>query len=245
MALAIPLPAYAQVGKGAPDVPFARDLRARAKPQLDPSLWMIEADYPPAARRAEQQGHVGLLLVIDTNGRVADCTILASSGSDFLDRHSCKLVARRARFIPAIGKDRRPARDRWNFGIEWRLPAALPRPEKRIECTDCGSGVVDVFVLYPRDARPRGDPALWLRAADYPAKPTITPGGVEVELTIASRGIATACRVTESSGSRDWDRTLCSILRRRARFDPARNAKGKRVRSTWTHWYSWGPAIAK
>ena len=34
--LAASFPAYGQTGKGAPDVPLARDLTARAKPQSDP-----------------------------------------------------------------------------------------------------------------------------------------------------------------------------------------------------------------
>jgi len=242
-ALAAPLPADAQIGKGAPDVPLARDLRARAKPQFDPSLWIIEDDYPPAAWRAEQEGHVGLLLLVGTDGRVSDCTLLASSASERLDMHSCKLLTRRARFIPAVGKDGRPVSDRWNFSIEWKLPD-WPRPEQPFRCYDCGSGFVDTVVLYPRDASPRGDPDRWLRASDTRSELLGKRGGAEVELTVAASGRATACRVTDSSGGGNWDRALCSILRRRARFEPARNAEGGRIRGRWGHRYVWGPAIA-
>ncbi|ATY31406.1 TonB family protein [Sphingomonas psychrotolerans] len=243
--LAASFPAYAQRGKGAPDVPLVPDLAARAKPQGDPSLWMGEDDYPRAAWRAEQQGHVGVLLRIGADGRVSDCSLLASSGSKLLDERSCTLMTRRARFIPAIGKNGRPAPDRWNYSLVWTLPTSWVRKALPEDCSDCGADWSYSEPLYPRAAAPRGAPQTWLRTADYPARLIEQRGGADVELTVASSGRAIGCRVIDSSGSRDWDRALCSILRRRARFDPARNGEGKRVRGEWTHRYLRGPSIAR
>jgi TonB family protein len=240
-ALAMPGPAFAQMrGSGAPDVPSVPALMARAKPLADPAYWIGEDDYPRAALRAEQEGRVGVLLSIDPAGRVTDCSILASSGVALLDRHSCDLLKRRIRFTPAMTRGRKPAPDRWNYSIEWKLPDIkwVPQPEQRT------NEPWNMFTesLYPREARPRDDAESWVRPKDYPRRLRERFVGADVALTIGSGGHVMDCQVTDTSGSPEWDRTLCSILRRRARFDPARNDAGKRVRGRWEYRYVWRPA---
>ncbi len=72
-------------------------------PRGNPGGWVSEADYPPSARRAEEQGSVGFSLTVGADGRPTSCTITGGSGSGTLDAATCPLLMRRAKFVP--GKD--------------------------------------------------------------------------------------------------------------------------------------------
>jgi len=54
-------------------------------------------------------------------------------------------------------------------------------------------------------------------------------GTVAFRLSISRRGSVADCVVTSSSGSDALDEATCDILERRAAYEPARNAEGKRV----------------
>jgi protein TonB len=68
-------------------------------------------------------------------------------------------------------------------------------------------------------------------ADDYPVEAQIRgeEGTVQAELTIDQRGRVIGCSVLRSSGYPSLDNATCSILRRRARFTPARDASGDAV----------------
>ena len=63
--------------------------------------WFTFQDYPEAAVRDNVQGYVVVSFIIDTDGRVGDCSIKQSSSSPILDAVPCQLMKKRARFIPA------------------------------------------------------------------------------------------------------------------------------------------------
>ncbi|MEP9360527.1 TonB family protein [Sphingomonas sp. KR3-1] len=246
LALALAPPALAQMtGAGAPDVPLAPALASRAKPLVDPAFWLGEDDYPRAALRAEQEGRVGLLLSIDLDGRVSDCTVLASSGVQLLDRHSCGLLTRRLRFTPALGRDRAPAPDRWNYVVDWKMPKILWPVRDRDPWEGKDPALCNCFTETLSGPQPRGAPDSWITAADYPPGMLGGAGDMEVTLTVDRRGATRLCRVTKSSGSRKWDRMACAILRRRARFQPEREADRKWVSRHWVQRYAWGQATAR
>lgn len=58
-------------------------------------------DYPVSAQRNGEQGTVQAQLTVDGSGRVADCKVIRSSGSESLDSATCNILQHRARFIPA------------------------------------------------------------------------------------------------------------------------------------------------
>ncbi len=60
-------------------------------------------DYPAAARGSGAHGIVRFMLTTDATGRVVACTITQSSGSPVLDRATCDIMRRRARFSPVAG----------------------------------------------------------------------------------------------------------------------------------------------
>ena len=78
-------------------------------------------DYPAAALRAEQQGTVRVRYDIGVDGRVAACTVMASSGSAALDSATCQLLTRRYRYRPAT-RGGVPVASSMTRRITWRLP---------------------------------------------------------------------------------------------------------------------------
>jgi protein TonB len=56
-------------------------------------------------------------------------------------------------------------------------------------------------------------------------------GRVEALLTINEKGLVSTCAIRRSSGNRLLDRTTCRLVRTRYRFDPARDAEGRPVRT--------------
>lgn len=79
------------------------------------------ADYPKAALARFQSGSTGIMLLIDENGVVKDCTLTEASGVAVLDSNTCGVILRRARFNPAIGLDGKPAKSALSRKITWRV----------------------------------------------------------------------------------------------------------------------------
>lgn len=76
-----------------------------------------------------------------------------------------------------------------------------------------------------------GSLARYVTADDYPAVALRNDeqGRVSFTLDIGPEGRVTSCAVTESSRSATLDSTTCRIMRSRARYTPARNARGVAV----------------
>lgn len=80
-------------------------------------------DYPVAELAAGVEGVVRANLVVGTDGRVEDCRILASSGSDALDARTCEIFVARARFEPARDVDGNALRAAIDAPpVAWRIP---------------------------------------------------------------------------------------------------------------------------
>ena len=78
-------------------------------------------DYPGVALDEDQRGAVKFALLIDETGKVADCTVIETSGVASLDVQSCSTVKARAHFVPAIGADGRPAKDAKTQTVRWDI----------------------------------------------------------------------------------------------------------------------------
>lgn len=94
----------------------------RASPKGRPGEWVTTDDYPARALREERQGVTGFRLDVGADGKVTNCTVTSSSGSPELDETACRLLARRARFKPAVGTDGQPLADTYTSRIVWRIP---------------------------------------------------------------------------------------------------------------------------
>jgi TonB family protein len=96
-------------------------LQSRAKANL--AALFSDKDYPSVAVKNGQGGKVRFALLIGEDGRVADCTIVETSGVPSLDSQACALLKTRAKFEPARGEDGKPAKDAVVGAIVWRMPS--------------------------------------------------------------------------------------------------------------------------
>jgi protein TonB len=98
--------------------------------------------------------------------------------------------------------------------------------------------------IYIQDSSPRpereevegrrsanGEMRTLFSADDYPAEAQVRgeEGTVRAKLDIDTRGRVSKCSIIQSSGHASLDEATCQILRRRARFTPARDVDGKAV----------------
>jgi TonB family protein len=83
---------------------------------------------------------------------------------------------------------------------------------------------------------PIGDQASWFPQNVYPAeaKRAYQQGKVAVKLSLDKNGKPTSCAVVLSSGFEALDSRTCELALANARFNPARDASGKAVASTYT-----------
>jgi len=82
----------------------------------------------------------------------------------------------------------------------------------------------------------KGDLRSLFSGDDYPASAQSSgaEGTVRASLTIGPDGRVTGCNVIQSSGNGSLDSATCNILRRRAKFVPARDSNGNATSDTIT-----------
>lgn len=92
------------------------------RPRNDPGSWVTESDYRSSWINRGMVGVTRFRLELAADGRVQSCAVTGSSGYAELDKATCVLVARRARFDPA--KDRTGAKvgGSYSSSVRWQLP---------------------------------------------------------------------------------------------------------------------------
>jgi periplasmic protein TonB len=93
-----------------------------ASPRGNPGSWISTEDYPARPLRNGVEGLSGYRLVIGSDGRVSACEITASSGSSELDRETCRLITRRARFEPATNSSGGKVVGTYSGTVRWEIP---------------------------------------------------------------------------------------------------------------------------
>jgi protein TonB len=80
----------------------------------------------------------------------------------------------------------------------------------------------------------KGDLRSLFSGDDYPASAQSAgaEGTVRASLTIGTDGRVVGCSITQSSGNTALDSATCNILRRRAKFIPARDSNGNPTTDT-------------
>ena len=113
------VPAQAGGGNGAPSAPAgAQDL-----PFVQLSPLISNDDYPADSMHDEEEGTVEFTILVGKDGRVSDCTVTSSSGSERLDRVTCRLISQRARLEPARDARGKPVERSLRSRLTWRLSA--------------------------------------------------------------------------------------------------------------------------
>ena len=82
----------------------------------------------------------------------------------------------------------------------------------------------------------KGDLRTLFTADDYPASAQAAgaEGTAQAELTIGADGRVVSCNLIKSTGNSSLDEATCNILRRRAKFTPARDSNGQPTTDTVT-----------
>lgn len=90
-------------------------------------------------------------------------------------------------------------------------------------------------------ATPIGDPAQWITTEDYPATALrANEAGITVtRFDISEAGRIENCSASQSSGSTALDAAACAALVERGRFTPAKDNRGRPVRSSMTRRVRW------
>lgn len=105
--------------------PAEQPAEARAQkpvPLTPPPSWITQRDYPKAAQGTGAQGRTRFRITVDAQGRVASCTITASSGWKILDDRTCELLRMRAGFQPARDSANNPIAFSWSGWFDWKRP---------------------------------------------------------------------------------------------------------------------------
>jgi protein TonB len=93
----------------------------------------------------------------------------------------------------------------------------------------------------PKPATPKGNPGNWATTNDYPSRALREEreGTTGFRVTIGTDGRVTDCQITSSSGHADLDAATCENVRRRARFNPAKDGEGNPTTGTYSNRIRW------
>lgn len=87
-----------------------------------PLPWYHFQDYPMKAFEEQWKGAATFELVVDPQGRPAQCNIIHSSGHASLDKETCFIAMHRARFTPARGPDGNAVHGSYRSMVKWHRP---------------------------------------------------------------------------------------------------------------------------
>ena len=93
----------------------------RSEPAGDLRKVFSSEDYPAIALSKDQSGAIRVAVLVDEKGKVADCTVVETSGVASLDAQSCALITQHAKIKPAIGLDGKPAKGALLQKITWMV----------------------------------------------------------------------------------------------------------------------------
>lgn len=123
-----------------------------------------------------------------------------------------------------------------------RVDLPPQQPARRLD--GAAAAPVAVAPVLPTPAvrsMPAQSPGSWLSDADYPVEAMRREwqGVAGFALTINADGVVTDCVITQTAGHAILDEATCRILKRNARFTPARDASGTAVADTYNGRVSW------
>lgn len=122
---------------------------------------------------------------------------------------------------------------------EYAIPAMPAMAKVMKDCVD------DLQKVWSAEggvaAKANANLASYFSADDYPADAVARGlgGTTRFSLLIDEKGAVADCMVIETSGQASLDTQSCAVIRRRARFTPARDASGKATRDRVTSRIVW------
>ena len=121
-----------------------------APPQPDPLNGSLQGlftsdDYPANALDRDDQGQVGIVIRTDPKGAISDCVVEETSKSEDLDKQTCDVIRKRAKFKPALNKQGRAVTGEYRARIHWQIED---------EITPSDPWAVRTVVNFTPDGRP-------------------------------------------------------------------------------------------
>ncbi len=112
--------------------------------------------------------------------------------------------------------------------------APVPAPPRPIAYDPPPPSVPDSRMPMPRN------PGRWIVSTDYPKMAMLMQetGSTGFRLTVGKDGRVTGCKITQSSGFARLDELTCTLITRRARFDPGLR-RGEPVEGTYSNRVRW------
>jgi TonB family protein len=103
---------------------LTKRMALKEAPSMDKPIMSLFStnDYPWDAVKKGQSGLAHVVVLVDENGRMADCTLIATSGIAVLDAQTCIILRNRGKFKPAIGADGKPTRGTFHQRVNWEMP---------------------------------------------------------------------------------------------------------------------------
>ena len=92
------------------------------RPSDNVQRWITSDDYSRSDLMREREGTARYRLVIGSNGSVDACEITASTGHSSLDRTTCRLLERRARFDAATDRTGAKVVGTYTGSVTWQIP---------------------------------------------------------------------------------------------------------------------------
>ncbi len=93
-----------------------------AKPRGNPGAWVSANDYPTRDLGEGNEGLVKFRLEVTAQGKVTQCSVLATSGHPGLDAATCDKLTRRARFDPASDETGAAVPGSYTGAVRWQIP---------------------------------------------------------------------------------------------------------------------------
>lgn len=116
-----------------------------------PLPWFEFEDYPMKAFEKKQEGVTQFELLVAPDGRIADCKVTQSSGSEELDKTTCKLANMRVQFQAARGPDGQAVYGVYRSQAVWALPErtikANPGPDLEVNLNKLPAGTGEPPVI--------------------------------------------------------------------------------------------------
>lgn len=207
---------------------------------LNPSELITGDDYPPDALEKEVEGTTQTWLLIADDGRVERCGIIKSSGSDSLDAQTCSVLTKDGRFKSARDAEGKPIRSLFLQILTWQLEEESRTSEVLLANAQ---EVRRIDKTLPKAAKkPKLLNATSVASAmDYPkeALQKSQTGRTVMMLLLGTDGRVELCGVEESSGSELLDAQACDLFIANAQFQPARDRRGRPVKSAFKQALSW------
>lgn len=85
--------------------PAERTLAVIKAEAIAPEQWISNADVPSQVLDRTPHGAVRLVWLVDTDGRVKNCSVVTPSGEPSADAAACAAITQRGRYRPARDKD--------------------------------------------------------------------------------------------------------------------------------------------